>query len=162
VRSLSNLEWGGETLRTTLDELAALAPDWFVKQVSPDWCERSSYWGENDRVPKAESHRTALAHQIGVDGLHLLAALECIDAPPEGNDLKSVQVLRHVWQEDDERSGGKARWRAGPQKEDGVGVIRSPSDPEAHTGKKRDTTWFGDNIHLTEPALCPRNRCVLT
>lgn len=40
VRSLSNLECVGETLRTALDELAALAPDWVVKQVSPDWFER--------------------------------------------------------------------------------------------------------------------------
>lgn len=61
-----------------------------------------------------------------------------------------MHVLRHVWQQSDKRFEGKARWRAGPQKEDGEGVIRSPSDPEAHTGNKRETTWLGDHIHRTE------------
>ena len=155
VRSLSNLECVGETLRTALDELAALAPDWLVKQVSPDWFERYSHRVENYRLPKAESQRTALAQQIGADGLHLLAALERIDAPPEGKDLESVQVLRQVWQQYYELSGGKARWRAGPQKEDGEGVIRSPYDPEAQTGKKRETTWLGYKVHLTETCALP-------
>src|SRR6266567_2485613 len=30
------------------------------------------------------------------------------------------------------------------------GIIRSPYDPEARTGKKRETTWFGYKVHLTE------------
>src|SRR5258708_34788732 len=34
VRSLSNLECGGEALRAALDDLATLAPDWVVKQIS--------------------------------------------------------------------------------------------------------------------------------
>jgi transposase len=40
VRSLSNLECVGETLRAALDDLADLSPDWLVKQVSPEWFER--------------------------------------------------------------------------------------------------------------------------
>src|SRR5258708_12644448 len=28
--------------------------------------------------------------------------------------------------------------------------MRSPYDPEARTGKKRETTWFGYKVHLTE------------
>ena len=155
VRSLSNLECVGETLRAALDDLASLAPDWLVKQVSPDWFERYSHRVENYRLPKAESQRTALAQQIGTDGLHLLAALERADAPSEGKDLESVQVLRQVWQQYYELSGGKARWRAGPQKEDGEGVIRSPYDPEAQTGKKRETTWLGYKVHLTETCALP-------
>jgi transposase len=155
VRSLSNLECVGETLRAALDELATLAPDWLVKQVSSDWFDRYTHRVENYRLPKAESQRTALAQQIGADGLHLLAALERVDAPPEGKDLASVQVLRQVWQQYYELSGGKARWRAGPQKEDGEGVIRSPYDPEAQTGKKRETTWLGYKVHLTETCALP-------
>lgn len=50
VRSLSNLECVGETLRATLDDLALLAPDWLVKQVSPDWFERYSHRVENYRL----------------------------------------------------------------------------------------------------------------
>src|SRR3989440_9108721 len=68
VRSLSNLECVGETLRAALDDLAALAPDWLVRQVTSGWLERYSHRVENYRVPKAESQRTALAQQIGADG----------------------------------------------------------------------------------------------
>src|SRR5258707_284414 len=84
VRSLSNLECVGETLRAALDDLAGFAPDWLVKQVSPDWFERYSHRVENYRLPKSEGQRTALASQIGADGLHVLAALERPDAPEEG------------------------------------------------------------------------------
>ena len=69
VRSLSNLECVGETLRAALDDLAALAPDWLVRQISSDWFERYSHRVENYRLPKAESQRTALAQQIGADGM---------------------------------------------------------------------------------------------
>ena len=58
VRSLSNLECVGETLRAALDDLADLSPDWLVKQVTPDWFERYSHRVENYRLrhpPKANA-----------------------------------------------------------------------------------------------------------
>src|SRR6266516_6029575 len=135
VRSLSNLECVGETLRAVLDDLAALAPDWLVQHISPDWFERYSHRVENYRLPKAESQRTALAQQIGVDGLHLLQALEKPDAPDQLKDEPCVRLLRQVWLQYYDLSGGKARWRAGPQESSDEGIIRSPYDPEARTGK---------------------------
>src|SRR5258707_15029187 len=50
VRSLSNLECVGETLRAALDELAALAPDWLVWQIRPYWIEGYSHRVENYRL----------------------------------------------------------------------------------------------------------------
>jgi len=150
VRSLSNLECVGETLRAALDDLAQIAPDWLVKQVSPDWFERYSHRVENYRLPKAESQRTALAEQIGADGLHVLKALEKPDAPANLKDEESLEVLQKVWQQYYDLAGGKARWRAGPQADQGEGVIRSPYDPEAKSGKKREIVWLGYKVHLTE------------
>src|SRR3989440_7596889 len=150
VRSLSNLECVGETLRAALDDLARLSPDWLVRQISSDWFERYSHRVENYRLPKAESQRTALAQQIGADGMHLLHALEKPEAPESLKDEASVQLLRQVWQQYYDLSGGKAKWRAGPQADEGEGIIRSPYDPEARTGKKRETTWLGYKVHLTE------------
>jgi transposase len=150
VRSLSNLECVGETLRAALDDLAGLAPDWLLKQITPDWFDRYAHRVENYRLPKAESQRTALAQQIGAEGLHLLAALERADAPTSGKPLASVQVLRQVWQQYYEVAGGRARWRAGPDTQEGEGVIRSPSDPEAQPGKKRETVWLGYQVHVTQ------------
>src|SRR5712691_1013343 len=40
VRSLSNLECVGETLRAALDDLAQLAPEWLIGQITSDWFER--------------------------------------------------------------------------------------------------------------------------
>ncbi len=150
VRSLSNLECVGETLRAALDDLAALAPDWLVGQITSDWLERYSHRVENYRLPKAESQRKALAQQIGADGLHLLQALEQPDAPAALKEAASVQVLRQVWQQYYELAGGKAKWRAGPQARKGEGIVRSPYDSEAQTGKKREVTWLGYKVHLTE------------
>jgi transposase len=150
VRSLSNLECVGETLRAALDDLAALAPDWLVLQISQDWFERYSHRIENYRLPKAENQRMALAQQIGEDGLHLLQALERPETADELKQMESVQLLRQIWQQYYDLSGGKVKWRAGPQAKEDEGIIRSPYDPEARTGKKRDTTWFGWKIHLTE------------
>ncbi len=50
VRSLSNLECVGETLRAVLDDLATLAPDWLVQHITPDWFERYSHRVENYRL----------------------------------------------------------------------------------------------------------------
>src|SRR5204862_3176544 len=72
VRSLSNLECVGETLRAVLDDLATLAPDWLVQHISPDGFERYSHRVQTYRLPKTASQRTALAQQIGADGLHRL------------------------------------------------------------------------------------------
>ncbi len=156
VRSLSNLECVGETLRAVLDDLAALAPDWLVQHITPDWFERYSHRVENYRLPKAESQRTALAQQIGADGLHLLQALEKPDAPETLKNKASVHLLRQVWQQYYDLSGGKAKWRAGPQENAEEGIIRSPYDPEARTGKKRETTWLGYKVHLTETCALER------
>jgi transposase len=150
VRSLSNLECVGETLRAVLDDLAAVVPEWLVQQISPDWFERYSHRVENYRLPKAENQRTALAQQIGADGLHLLQALESPQAPSGLKDEESIQLLRQVWQQYYDLSDGKAKWRAGPQANEDEGIIRSPYDPEARTGKKRETTWLGYKVHLTE------------
>ena len=39
---------------------------------------------------------------------------------------------------------------SGSERELRRGIIRSPYDPEARTGKKRETTWLGYKVHLTE------------
>jgi transposase len=140
----------GETLRATLDELALLAPQWLSQQVSPDWFERYSHRVENYRLPKAQSQRKALAQQIGADGLRLLQALSGADVPAGLQEHESVQVLRQVWQQYYEVSKGQAKWRDGPQARQGEGIIRSPYDPEAQSGKKRDTVWLGYKVHVTE------------
>jgi len=150
ARSRSLLECVGETLRATLDDLAALAPAWLVDQIPPEWLERYGHRVENYRLPKADQERRALAEQIGADGLGLLHALEQPHAPVGLQELPGVQVLRQVWQQYYDLSSGRARWRAGPEAGAKGGVIRSPYDPEARSSKKRERIWLGYKVHLTE------------
>lgn len=150
ARSLSNLECVGETLRAALNELAALAPDWLVQQITSDWLERYGPRVDNYRLPKETSKRTALAEQIGADGLQLLHALEQAEAPTGLSELTSVRMLGEVWQQYYDLSQGPAKWRGDPVTTGKGGVIRSPYDPEARSGKKREHIWFGYKAHLTE------------
>jgi transposase len=150
VRSLSNLECVGETLRATLNDLAELAPDWLAGQVTSEWFDRYTHRVENYRLPKAESQRKALAEQIGADGLSVLQALSQESAPRGLKEVESVQILKAVWHQYYDQTSGKAIWRAGPQGSGDEGIIRSPYDPEAKSGKKRETEWFGYKVHLTE------------
>ena len=156
ARSLSNLECVGETMRAVLNDLARLDADWLAQQISAEWLERYVHRVENYRLPKAESQRRALAEQIGADGLHLLRALEQAGTPAQVQQLESVQLLRQVWQQYYEVRGGQARWRAGPQADEDEGVIRSPYDPEARSGKKREIVWLGYKVHLTETCQTPQ------
>jgi transposase len=61
VRSLSNLECVGETLRAALDDLADLAPEWLVGQISADWFERVPPPG--GELSLAQSRKPA--HRLG-------------------------------------------------------------------------------------------------
>jgi hypothetical protein len=70
---------------------------------------------------------------------------------------KHSTVCSRVWQPSYELAEGKARWRAGPIKEEGAGGLRSPSDPEAHTGTRRDTTWLGDTSQVTDTCGRPED-----
>ncbi len=140
----------GETLRAVLNDVARLDADWLARQISAEWLERYGHRVENYRLPKAESQRRALAEQIGADGLSLLGALEQAGTPAELQQVQSVQLLRQVWQQYYEVREGQARWRAGPQAQQDEGVIRSPYDPEARCGQKREIVWMGFKVHLTE------------
>lgn len=155
ARSLSNLECVGETLRAVLNELATLAPDWLVQQITSDWLERYEHRVENYRLPKEKSKRTRLAEQIGTDGLQLLHALEHPQAPAGLSALASVHVLRQVWEQYYDLAEGWAKWRDDPVAGHKGGVIRSPYDPEARTGKKREQIWLGYKVHVTETCDVP-------
>ncbi len=124
ARSLSKLECVGETLRASLEDLAALAPEWLVEQIPAEWLERYGHRVENYRLPKADQERKALAEQIRADGLHLLAALDQPRAPDGLRALPQVELLRHVWQQYSHLAAGRATWRDGPEAGAKGGVAR--------------------------------------
>lgn len=149
VRCLHHLETVGETLRVVLDELAEVAPDWLLSWVPLAWAERYGARLENARLPKTLEKRQQLALQIGQDGQRLLEALQQPEVPQEALHVESLTLLRQVWSQYYEEREGQLCWGDGPH-QPAQQTIVSPHDPEARIAVKRDTTWLGYKVHLTE------------
>src|ERR687883_381311 len=97
VHDLHLLELVAETLRATLDDLAAVVPDWLRKLARPIWFERYGRRVEDYRLPKSREAREALALEVGADGFLLLDTLDAPGAPAAAREVPMVQTLRDVW-----------------------------------------------------------------
>ena len=147
VERMSRLELAWETLRVTLREIKATAPQWYG-QVIPAvfhevYVKRQSDW----RLSKAEVK--AAMQKVGQDGFWLLDRLE-EGTPERVLALKEVDTFRTVWEQQFERKEGQTIVRKPPIK--GKHVITSPHDPEARWSKKRSTEWVGYKLQVTETA----------
>jgi transposase len=149
IRTLNRLELVGETLRHALDTLAIAAPEWLRAHLQPEWVERYGTRFEETRLPKGEAARQALAQQIGRDGYHLGQLLYAPEAPTWLRELPAVEVLRQVWLTQ-YYSAEQPVWRAPADQPPAGARINSPYDPEAAFAQKRDTTWIGYKVCLTE------------
>jgi Transposase DDE domain len=131
---------------------------------------------EEYRLPKSKAEREQYANQVGADGWHLLDALEESATPTWLRELPTVQMLRRVWaqqyhpreprtarrlsgtpSESDEEHQAEAgdrlhsgHWRAKDDLPPAAQMQNSPYDAEARYGKKRETSWVGYKLHLTE------------
>ena len=151
VHDLHLLELVAETLRATLDDLAAAVPDWLRGIARPAWFERYARRIEDYRLPKGRAEREALALEVGADGFLLLDALDAPAAPAAARGVPMVQTLRDVWRVHYAREGdGPPRWRAGSELPPVGERLQSPYDPEAHYSTKRRTEWSGYKVHVTE------------
>jgi transposase len=151
VHDLHLLELVAETLRATLDDLAAVVPDWLRKVAQPVWFERYGRRVEDYRLPKSQEKREALALEVGADGFILLDALDKAGAPEEAGKVAMVGTLRDVWRIHYAREGdGPPRWRAGSELPPVGERLQSPYDPEMHYSTKRQMEWSGYKVHVTE------------
>ena len=151
VHDLHLLELVAETLRATLDDLAAVAPDWLRGVARPAWFERYGRRVEDYRLPKRRDEREALALEIGADGFLLLEALDAPGAPAAAREVPMVGTLRDVWRVHYAREGGgRPRWRAGAELPPVGERLQSPYDPEMHYSTKRRLEWSGYKVHVTE------------
>jgi len=154
IRDLSRLENVAETLRHALNQLATVAPEWLRAHVDATWVERYGVRITEYRLPQADAEREALVLTIGRDGYHLLAALNDPATPPELRVLPAVATLRQVWVQQyyrcDDPAAPVLRWRTRDEQPPSAQIISSPYDTEARYKTKRDTTWVGYTVHLTE------------
>ena len=154
IRDLSRLENVAETLRHALNQLALHAPDWLRAHAEAAWVERYGMRITEYRLPEAEGERQALVQVIGQDGYRLLEAIYHSASPTELRELPAVQTLRQVWVQQYYRCDDPAtpvlRWRTRDEQPPSAQIISSPYDPEARYKTKRDTSWIGYSVHLTE------------
>jgi len=150
VRTLNRLERVGETMRATLNELATVAPDWLQAMAPASWYERYGRPVENYRLPKTEAARQDLAATIGTDGQHLLSAVDGAAQQPELALLPAVQILRQVWATQYVTEDESMRLGSAAELPPSAKQVCSPYDPEARYSKKRDTTWVGYKVQVTE------------
>ncbi len=151
VHDLHLLELVAETLRATLDDLAAVASDWLRGVVQPIWFEWYGRRVEDYCLPKSQEKREALALEVGADGFVLLDALDDQGAPAAARAVPMVETLRTVWRIHYAREGdGPPRWRAVAELPPVGERLQSPYDPEMHYSTKRGMEWSGYKVHLTE------------
>jgi transposase len=153
IRVLQRLETIAETLRQALNHLAVVAPSWLRAMVDPTWYDRYAERIESYRLPKDEAKRHELALIFAFDGYRLLDAIYHPTALAWLRELPAVETLRQVWIQQFYRSDleeQSVRWRGKDEQPPSAITISSPYDPEARCCIKRDTTWVGYRVHLTE------------
>jgi transposase len=103
VRALNRAECVVETLRHALNVLAVVAPDWLGNQVQPEWLERYGHRAEEYRLPSGEDKRHQFLHQVGQDGLGLLAAIQAeptlewmLSIPAVDTDTSDLETRLHA------------------------------------------------------------------
>jgi transposase len=150
VRVLNRLECVGETFRHALNSLAVTAPDWLAPRLDPVWAERYGPRFDEYRLPKKQVERQALADQIGEDGFRLLGAVYAPDTPSDLRTLPAVESLRQVWVQQYQVTDEVVRWRDNDNIPPSGTMIGSPHDLDARYSVKRQTSWTGYKVHLTE------------
>jgi len=152
IRDLNRLELVGETLRHALHALAAVVPDWLCQHCPAAWADRYGRQLGEYRLPQESAARQALAVQIGADGHRLLGAAWSPVAPAWLREIPAVETLRRVWVQHDHApdDAGTPGWRAEGALPPCAARITSPHDPEARFATKRETSWTGYKVHLTE------------
>jgi len=166
IRVLNRLELVAETLRAALNAVATVAPDWLQGFTPLAWYERYGRRIEDVRLPRDKTDRDAYAQMVGEDGFHFLDAIEASDTPQEVRQLPVLESLRRTWQRHYERTGDAVlvaerdakpcvRFKANRELPPAAESIESPYDADARYRHKRDTTWTGYMVHVSETCEPP-------
>jgi transposase len=166
IRVLNRLELVAETLRAALNAVAEVAPDWLQAVTPLAWYERYSRRIEESRLPKDKAEREAYAQMVGEDGFRFLDLLETPEAPAGLRELARMEALRRTWQRHYERTAcepaspgappeRRVRFKASRDLPPAAEGIESPYDVEARYRHKRDTSWTGYMVHVSETCEPP-------
>lgn len=150
IRTLNRLECLGETLAHTLHQLLRDAPGWARATIPAAWWDRYGPRFDQFRLPNTLAEREALALAIGADGRQVLNWIQAAATPQVVRDHPAVLLLRQVWIQQFYAEAEPLRLRTEKDLPPASRLIGSPYDPDARLSTKRDTTWNGYKVHLTE------------
>ena len=150
VRLLSRIETIGETLRAALNSLAVAEPGWLRKVAHPDWYDRYGKRIEDYHFPKERTARMELVQAMAEDGMTLLEAVYSEDSPDWLKEIPAVQFLRQRWVQQFYVIDGKICMRDKRDLPPPAICPNSPYDPEARCCTRKDISWNGYKVHLTE------------
>ena len=162
VAALSRLELAGESVRAAVESLAAAHPGWTagVLHVS-EWTRKYGTPVPGWHLPASKKKQDELAVTYARDGYALLRAVYDKGSPAWLAELPAVETLRKVLVQNytlvicaDGREVIKRREKTWQEGGDGLppgrSRIASPYDTDARWGAKRDESWLGYKLHVTE------------
>lgn len=158
IREVSRLEPVGEPRRHARKQRALAAPAWLRAHADPAWVERYGQRSTEYRLPQVDAERQAVVVTIGQAGDRLLAALAAPTTPIWLRALpaapRGYPPLRQGWVQPsyrwDDPAAPVLRWRMQDELPPTAQIISSPDDVEARDTTKRETTWVGYPVQLTE------------
>lgn len=150
IRAINRLVCVGEAMRFALNSLAVLAPEWLLAHSDDTWLDRYGHRFEEAHLPKGQAERQIIAERIGQDGAHVLTDLLAPTAPPWLRQVPAAERLRQIWVQNYVYENDQLHWRTNENIPPASRFVGSPYDTEARYAKKRDTTWVGYKVHLTE------------
>ena len=149
IRVMNRLELVTETMRAALNELAVVSPIWLSSQAPPELFARYGARIEDTRLPRGEAAREEFARRVGVEGFHLLELLS--EQMPDLLKLEVIETLQKVWQRHYTRNeAGEIGWRKNADLSRAATAIESPYDTEARHSNKRELSWTGYKVHVSE------------
>lgn len=152
VSSMSRIELIIEAMRNALDCLAKKEPK-FVRRLVDDFLMLNAYTerGMNFRMPKKDNEKKKLAESVAEDAKFLLAE---IDREPELSHLKQLKpivMLRRILGEQfDINDRGHPRLKEPGELAKSQYLIGSPHDSDARYSTKRNESWLGYKLQVTE------------
>ena len=157
VRQLNQVELVGETVRACVEALAVADPDWVSARLDAGWQRRYGARVDSWRMPGSKTKRAALGADYARDAVALLAAVWDTATPPWLAQLPAVGVLQRVLIHNVvivADRGGREVIRLREADTDGLPPGRcrivSPYDTDARWGGKRDLSWYGYKLHISE------------
>jgi transposase len=131
-------------------QLAVHAPEWLHQWAPVDWFTPEARRLEEARLSLKKEAPEAFLEQVGPDGSHLLSRLSQQEAPALLAHLPQVQILRQIWLQHSFWEDGHLHVRNTDMLPPTHLTVRSPSDPQAHIGRKGGFSWYGYTVHLSE------------